>query len=124
MKNLINLCLIISIMLITSSAFACSHYKKTEGYNYLKNKEAEAIEYKNNLPEEEKIDISNDVTQVNNERKKLLNKYSEIYEMKLTSKRYLKRQKDELDSFEEMGNSEEITEESQTEEKVEDENSL
>ena len=92
---------------MASASFACSRYKKTEGYNYLKNKEAEAIEYKNNLPEEEKIDISNDVTQVNNERKKLLNKYSEIYEMKLTSKRYLKRQKDELDSFEEMEPTEE-----------------
>ncbi len=107
MKKFIKLSLVISLIFTASASFACSHYKKTEGYNYLKNREAEAIQYKNNLPEEEKIDISNDVTQVNSERKKLLNKYSEIYEMKLTSKRYLKRQKDELDSFEEMGPQEE-----------------
>ena len=102
MKNFIKLYLILSIVFITSGVLACSHYKKTEGYKYLQNKEAEAVQYKDSLPQEEKIDVSNDVTQVNSERKKLINKYSEIYEMKLTSKRYLKRQKDELDSFEEM----------------------
>ena len=102
MKNFVSLSLIISMMFITSTAFGWTNYKKTEGYDYLKTKETEAVEYKNNLPVEEKIDISNDVTQVNNERKRLINKYSEIYEMKLTSKRYLNRKKDEFDSFEEM----------------------
>ena len=102
MKIFINLLLFLSILIISSNAFACSHYKKTEGYNYLKNQEKQAVTYRNNLPEEEKIDISNDVTQVNSERKKLLNKYSEIYEMKLKSKRYINRKKDEFDSFEEM----------------------
>ncbi len=102
MKNFIGLFLVLLMVFMTSTASACNKYKRTAGYKYLKNKEAEAVEYKKNLPAEEKIDVSNDVTQVNTIRRNFINKHNDIYKLKLSSKRYINRKKDDLDSFEEM----------------------